>query len=186
MKRTINLTFLFLAFATAISAQTASAANRFPGVSAEQTQRLRTAKKLTPIPLPTWIPAGFKLVKIETHLGSKVALQDRVLIIIYSRKLADGKTQRFSLEAGFDGLGGLPYDVTKVVPSTVGKIDLMYEPRDLDEGGKLKNYVMTEWFNVGKTAFHYNGMYGATEDDPSIAMITLADTEKILRSLQRF
>lgn len=186
MKRTIYLAFVLSAIAAAVSAQTGSVTNRFPGLSAEQAQKLRVAKKITPIPLPTWIPAGFKVEKIDMLVGSKVALQDRVLNIIYSRKLASGKVQRFSLEAGFDGIGGLPYDVTKVVPSAVGKIDLMYEPNDLDESGKLKNFVMTDWFNVGKTAFHYNGMYGATENDSSIAMISLADTEKILRSLQRF
>lgn len=191
MKRIFSLVFIaIIATATAFG-QTAGGgkapAARFPGVSESDFARLRTAKLSTPLPLPTWVPAGFKVEKINMKLGSKVPIQDRLLVIVYSRKLSSGKMQRFALEAGFDGLGGLPYDLTKVVPSAVGKIDLMYQPLDInDSGKKLLDFAMTEWFRVGRTDFHYDGMYGAEEGDSSIAMISLADTEKILRSLQRF
>ena len=182
MKKLICLAFLITVSASLGLAQ----ASRFPGVSDFQSQQLDQAKKITPIPLPTWIPAGFRVEKIQIKLGSMVSLENKELVIIYSRKLATGKVQRFSFEAGFDGIGGLPYDSTKIIPSAVGKIDLMYEPQDLDGAGKLKNFAMTDWFNVGKTAFHYNGMHGAAENDASQVMISLADTEKILRSLQRY
>ena len=121
-------------------------------------------------------------------LGPRVSLEHKQLVIVYSRKLANGKMQRFSLEAGFDGLGGLPYDLTKTLTTPVGQIDLMYEPPDLDDSSKkTKNFAMTEWFKVGRTDFHYDGRHGDPEgDDQNLAMISLADTEKILKSLRRF
>jgi hypothetical protein len=185
MKKLLTITFLVLVSVVAASAQVVN----FPGVSAAHRKTLTTAKRSTAIPLPTWVPAGFAIEKIEMKLGPRVKIEDKQLVIIYSRKLANGKMQRFSLEGGFDGLGGLPYDLTKTLTTPVGEIDLMYEPKDYDdESKKVKNFVMTEWFKVGRTDFHYNGMHGANEDadDPGIAMLSLADTEKILKSLRRY
>lgn len=165
----------------------AQGGGRFPGVSARQLQQLNTAKRSTPLPLPTWVPAGFTIEKIEMKLGPRVRIENKVLVIVYSRRLPNGKAQRFAFEAGFEGLGDLPYDTTSSVRSAIGPIDIAYEPPDLDEGGKkVKNFVMTQWFNVGKTPFHYDGMYGAETENRSLAMISLADTRKILGSLQRF
>jgi hypothetical protein len=165
----------------------AQAEKRFPGVSAPQMEMLRAARKVTPIPLPTWVPAGFKVEKVQIKLGSMVPIEDRVLAIIYSRKLPNGKVQRFALEAGFEGLGDLPYDTTNTVRSAVGKIEIAFEPPDLDGGGKkLKNFVMTQWFSVGKTAWHYDGMHGANTENGGVTMISITDTQKILGSLQRF
>lgn len=161
--------------------------DRFPGLSPAHLKQLREAKRSVQFPLPTWLPAGFKAEKVEMKLGPRVPIDEKVLTVIYSKKLPNGKVQRFAIEAGFDGLGGLPYDVTNAISSPVGKIDLMYEPKDLDnEAAKLKNFAMTEWFRVGRTDFHYDGMYGSREDDPNNAMLPLADTLKILRSLKRF
>lgn len=190
MKKIVLLFLLVSGAVMAVPAQNNAKINaalkRFPGIDRGDAEALVAATRVTAIPLPTWLPQGFKLERLKERIGRGVALEDRELIIIYSRKLQNGKFQRFSLEAGFEGLGGLPYDVTKVIPSAVGKIDLMYEPKDLDDGGKrLRNYVYTEWFMVGKTNFHYNGMYSETENDRSLAMISLAETEKILRSLQK-
>lgn len=190
MKLTIvTLIVLTLCFAFSAAAQKPTrpagkaSVVRFPGISLFQMTQLREAKKVTSIPLPSWIPEGFKVTQVKLHLGSMVEIQDRVLIIVYSKNLANGKTQRFAIEAGFDGLGGLPYDVTKVISSGVGKIDLMYEPSN--EDGKIKNFAMTEWFRVGKAEFHYDGMYDNEPEDKSLTMISLADTVKILKSLQR-
>lgn len=187
MKRLLSSAVILICFAVIAKAQVKTGDGRFPGVSPKQFQQLRIAKKSTQLPLPTWLPAGFTLEKIEMKLGPRVRLENKQLVIIYSRKPANGKTQRFALEGGFEGLGDLPYDTTKTVRSTLGEIDIAYEPPDLDGGGqKVKNFVMTHWFNVGKTAFHYDGMYSAEPEDKTLAMISLADTEKILRSLQRF
>lgn len=190
----MNKFFLFailvLSLAGAISAQVAEAGGKaatiqFPGVSPKQTQQLKTAKLSTPIVLPTWLPEGFKLAKIEMKLERSVPIYDRYLRIIYERGVSGGVTQRFTLEAGFDGLGGLPYDATKTLKTQIGEIDLMYEP--VDEGGnKIKNYAITEWFNVGKTAFHYMEDYEGEPEQPGRKMLSMADTEKILRSLRRF
>lgn len=184
MKNLLCIAFLVTAFSVFTYAQ---GSRQFPGLSAMHVEMLTATKKITPVPLPTWLPAGFKVENVKLKLGSSVAIEDQELIVIYSRKLADGKTQRFSIEAGFEGIGDLPYDTTSSVKSAVGPIDIAYEPPDLDGGGKkLKDFAMTQWFTVGKTAFHYDGMYGAESGAKNLAMIPLADTRKILQSLQKF
>ena len=191
LKNTIVLALFCFSLAITASAQSTDAKikagmARFPGIERSDMEQLIAAKQVMSVALPKWLPTGFKLEKINSRLGRGVAIEDREFVIIYSRKLAGGKTQRFALEAGFDGLGDLMYDGAKILSTPVGKIHLLYEPKDADQNGKkLKNYVMTEWFNVGKTAFHYIGWYGGEEHDPDLAMISLADTEKILRSLQK-
>ncbi len=148
-------------------------------------EMLREMKTAVPIVTPTWLPAGFKLENIRVLLGSEVEIYERELVLIYSRTMPNGKIQRFALEAGFDGLGDLPYDETKVIKSSLGDIYLVYEPKDPDnEKLKLKNYVMTQWFTVGDIAYHYVGMYG--DENKNLDMISIADTEKILASLRRF
>lgn len=183
MQRYFPALLLTLILSCSAFAQTAT----FPGVSKADMTKLQAAKRVTAVALPTWLPAGFKVEKVHSKLGRGVAVYEREFLIVYSRQIADGKKQRFALEAGFDGLGDLMYDGAMAITSGVGKIHLHYEPSDPDtDGQKLKNYVMTEWFNVGKTAFHYIGFYGSEEkDDPDMVMIPLADTEKILRSLRR-
>lgn len=166
-------------------AQINAAIKRFPGVDANYMEQALAAKRVMGVAMPTWLPTGFKLELTKVRLGRAVAIEDREFILIYERTLENGRFQRFALEAGFDGLGGLPYDVTKVIPSALGNIDLMYEPMDVDGDVRLKDYAMTEWFNVGKTAFHYEGMFGYEPDSSGQEMISLADTEKILKSLKR-
>jgi hypothetical protein len=166
------------------SAQAKSTA-KYPGVSAEQLRTLQNIKRIIPVPLPTWLPDGFKLEKIHSKIGRGVKIYDREFVLIYSRKLPNGKLQRFGLEAGFDGLGDLFYDETKVIQSPLGKIYLIYEPIDPEDGKKLDNFVMTQWFRVGSIDYHYVGMYGYDDGDKDMVMISLADTERILRSLRR-
>lgn len=192
MKKLFTIAFLLVVSVMAVSAQDPTKAQidtamrRFPTVPQPYIEAMLTAKRVMSIALPTWLPLGFKFEKAKIRLGADVAMEDREFVVIYFRT-EGGKTQRFALEAGFDGLGGLPYDVTHVIQSGVGQIDLMYEPKDLDDEKKvLKNYVYTEWFKVRKrTDWHYIGMYGAPEEgDPGIEMISLADTQRILKSLQ--
>jgi hypothetical protein len=188
MKKIAYFAFIIVLCTTIAAAQSEAAGNaRFPGLSAQHLKILNAAKKVTAIPLPTWLPAGFKAESVIAKLGARVPLEDKRLAIIYSRALASGKMQRFSLEAGLDGIGGLPYDVTMVIPTAVGEVDLMYEPNDPDDDKKkITRFSMTEWFKVGRTDFHFDGMYGIYENDKGLTMISLADTEKILRSLRRF
>lgn len=173
------------AFAQVSNAKVRAAMAKFPGIERSDMETLITAKTAVGIALPTWLPKGFTLEKIRSRIGRRVSLDDREFIIIYSRQLPNGKKQRFALEAGFDGLGGLPYDVTKTISSPVGQIDLMYEPPDPDSAQRLRNFSMTEWFTVGRNAVHYDGMYGSADGDAAQTMLTLAETEKILRSLNR-
>jgi hypothetical protein len=191
MKRTIiTLVALLLGLSITLSAQPSTAEVRaamakFPGVSEMHMTMLLEAKKVTPLPLPTWIPEGFRVEDVKLRLGSQVEIQDKVLMVVYSKKLPDGGVQRFALEAGFDGLGDLMYEPTKIIRSGIGEIILIYEPKD-DDGMVQNEYVMTEWFRVGKTDFHYIGMYGFNEEgDKSARMISMDDTVKILTSLKR-
>ena len=165
MNRSISLTLIILTFVSITAAQ--KAAVSYPGVSAEQAKQLQTAKKSLAFPLPAWVPSGFKIEKIDMKLGARVPLEERSFVVIYSRP-SGKKTQRFSIEAGLDGIGDLPYETTHTVRSSVGRIDIAYEPTDIeDDGKKTKNFVMTQWFEIGRTAYHYDGMYGADESGSS-------------------
>jgi len=184
MKVLFNCILVCLLLSVALAAQER---DRFPGLSAQDALVLREAKKVTPIALPKWLPAGFKTEKIIAMLGSEVAIEDKALVIVYSRKLLGGTTQRFAIEAGFEGLGDLPYDTTSTVNSAIGNIYIAYQPRDPDNRLKtLKDFSMTQWFDVGKTAYHYDGMYEMQSGNKPTAMISLSDTKKILGSLARF
>jgi hypothetical protein len=183
MNKLIIIALFCLAGSSVAAAQPAV---RFPGISPTQMQTLRAARKVTPIPLPSWLPSGFKVEQVKARLGSKVPIEDRELVVIYSRTFPNGKTQRFAIEAGFEGLGDLMYDKRKVIRTPIGRIYLVYQPKDQD-GKVLTDFAMTEWFDVGRVAFHYVGAYGADEEDgEALGMISLADTERILRSLRRF
>lgn len=183
MRKFIIMALFCLAGSSLAAAQTAV---KFPGIAPFQLEILKAAKQITPIPLPSWLPPGFRVEDVKTRLGSSVAIEDRELVVIYSRKISNGKTQRFAVEAGFDGLGDLMYDKRKTIRTAIGRLYLVYQPKD--EDGKLqKDFAMTEWFDVGGTAFHYIGAYGTDKAaSDSLAMISLADTERILRSLRRF
>ena len=175
---------LFSICALAVFAKSADA--QFPGLSPAIKGQLATAKRSTPIALPTWVPGGFTAKRVHSVLGPKVPIEDRQLIIVYSRTLANGRLQRFAIEAGFDGLGDLMYDSSKRLRTPIGNVYLVYQPKD-EDGKKMLDFAMTEWFEVGRTAFHYVGMYGTEEEGgDKLAMISLGDTEKILRSLRRY
>ncbi len=179
------LLLLFAVSSFTASGQTRSATiGALPGVSQGQMLMLREMKTALPIVTPTWLPAGFKLENIRVLYGSEIEIYDQELVLVYSRTMSNGKVQRFALEAGFDGLGDLPYEDTKVIKSSLGDIYLVYEPNDPDNSkSKLNNFVMTQWFSVGDIAYHYVGMYG---EEKNLEMISLADTEKILASLRKF
>lgn len=179
-----------LSFALALTIVAASAAfaqvSTFPGLNADSKKQLASAKKSTAFALPTWLPKGFAVSQVHSVLGRKVKLEDKQLVIVYSRKLADGGLQRFAFEAGFDGIGDLMYEGGKKLKTPIGSVHLYYQPKD-EDGKKLADFAMTEWFDVGSTAFHYIGTYGTEEKGgDSLVMLSLADTEKILRSLKRY
>lgn len=190
MKKLFLFTVVVFSLTAAVSAQVSNAAitagvKRFPGVSRADMEQLLAAKRVMGIALPTWVPAGFKVERIKSRVGRGVSLDDREFVVLYSRKLASGKVQRFSLEAGFDGLGDLMYEGPTTVRAPVGKIYLYYQPKD-EDGKKLTDFSMTEWISVGKNAFSFDGMPKEQEEvDPDQVMISKVDTEKILRSLTR-
>jgi hypothetical protein len=184
MSRSFLLRLAIGVFAVGVIASTASA--QFPGISPAIKRQLAAAKRSTPIALPTWVPAGFAAKRVHTVLGPKVPIEDKQLIIVYSRTLANGRLQRFAFEAGFDGLGDLMYDGGKKLSTPIGAVWLYYQPKD--EGGKkLNDFAMTEWFNIGRTAWHYIGAYGTEEEGgDKLTLISRAETEKMLRSLRRY
>lgn len=181
MKKIIILTFVTALFAISINAQKST----FPGISVKQAKTLATVKRSMAFPLPTWVPAGFKVEEIVVDISAKTLIYERVFRVIYSRTQPDGTKQRFAIDTGFDGLGDLMYEPTKTIKTSVGDVTLIYEPKD-EDGTILKDYVMTEWIPVGKYAFHYIGSYTRDENAETPAMISLEDTEKILKSLKRY
>lgn len=182
MKRQL-LTLIFIISAAVVASAQAAV---FPGVTPDAKKQLAAAKRSTPLALPTWVPAGFKISQVHMVLGPRVKIEDKQLIIVYSRTLQNGKLQRFAIEAGFDGLGDLMYEKPKLLRTPVGPVYLVYQPKD-EDGVVQDDFAMTEWFDVGRTAFHYIGMYGTEEEGgDSLTMISQADTEKMLRSLRRY
>lgn len=183
MKRLPLALILIVSAAAAVSAQAAVA---FPGLTPEAKKELAAAKRTTPFALPTWLPAGFKISRVHANLGRRAKIEDKQLVIVYSRPLPNGKIQRFSIEAGFDGIGDLMYDGARKLRTGVGDVYLVYQPKD-EDGNKMTDFAMTEWFSVGNVAYHYVGMYGSAEESgDTLAMISLADTERILRSLRLY
>lgn len=179
----ISAAIIILAAAFAASAQKAAVP---AGFTAAQFAKFKKDKGKFVVPLPTWLPNGFKFDSADIDLKESTEIWERKFVVSYLHKLPNGNTQRFIIEAGFDGLGGGIYEPTHVIKSPVASIELMYEPKDPDnEGEKLVRYVMTEWFEVAGTAFHYDGM-PVTELDETIDMIPVADTKKILGSLKKF
>lgn len=182
--RFVAVFFAILFLTVCVFAQ-ARGTTTYPGVSGDQLKELQRIKRTIPVPLPTWLPDGFRLEKIDSKIGRGVKIEDREFTLVFSRKLPNGKIQRFALQAGFEGLGDLLYEETKVISSRLGKIYLIYEPIDPEDNKKLENYVMTQWFRVGSLDYSYIGMYGYQEGDTDMEMISLPDTERILRSLRR-
>ena len=181
MKRNL-LAIAFLMAATLV----ASAQTTFPGISAVRKKELNAARASVAFALPTWLPSGFTLARVHAAVGRKVKLEDKQLIFVYQRDLANGKLQRFSIEAGFDGIGDLAYDGPRTLTTPIGKVHLYYQPKD-EDGKKIMDLAMTEWFDIRGTAFHYDGRYGTEEEGAGrLTMISLAETERILRSLRRY
>jgi hypothetical protein len=171
----------------------------FPGLNANHKKKMLGSG--LKIPLPTWLPAGFTLDTFEIKTGKNVPVQEKVLLIQYTKKINDSTWQSFIVEAGFDGLGSLWYD-NETVQSPVGKIEYYYQPIDKDskpvDGSKPKqeDLIMTEWFTVDKTDFHIQcivttvgeyqvmGDEDEAEDKYKYAAIAKEDFKKILQSLQ--
>ena len=188
MKTILLSSFLISLFAlSTVSAQTRSTASpSFPGVSKAQITTLRDIKRVVPLVLPTWLPAGFTLETIDARLGTQVKSDEQELIFIYSRSMPAGKEQRFAIEAGFaKWLVGDRFPPTKVIYNPVVTIDIVYQPRDPNNTEQiLRNYSITKWFTVDEISYRYLGLYG--DESSSLEMISLEDTEKILASLRRF
>ncbi|MBK8304122.1 MAG: hypothetical protein IPK98_12230 [Chloracidobacterium sp.] len=181
MKHILSILILTLASVSVMTAQTT-----FPGLNAETKKQLTATKRSVAFALPTWLPQGFTLTQVHSVVGPKVKLEDKQLVIVYSREVANGKLQRFAFEAGFDGIGDLMYEGPRTLTTPIGKVHLYYQPKD-EDGKKIMDFAMTEWFDIRGTAFHYTDRYGTEEEGGDrLTMISLADTEKILKSLKRY
>ena len=181
MNRNFLMIVLLLASAVATFAQ-----GNFPGLTTQTKKDLAAVKRSVAFALPTWVPSGFELTRVHAAVGPKVKIEDKQLVLVYSRTLASGKLQRFAFEAGFDGIGDLMYEGPKTLSTPVGRVYLYYQPKD-EDGKKLLDFAMTEWFDIRGTAFHYIGMYGTEEEGgDSLTMLSYGDTKKILLSLRRY
>ncbi len=189
----MKITLLFLSF-TLFSLLSHS--QNFPGINASHKKKILTGGVKTP--LPTWLPSGFALDTLEIKTGKNVLVQDKVLLIQYTKKINDSTWQSFILEAGFDGLGSLWYD-HETVQSDVGKIEFYYQPLETGDNGKKEkqeDLIMTEWFVVDKLDFHvqcivssgaeFDLMGDKDEADNKYKYVPMSkeDFKKILQSLQ--
>lgn len=166
----------------------------FPGISAANKKKLLATRYS--IPLPTYIPAGFKLDTIILANLTKSARNDeKTLMVRYEKKINDSTYQSFHIDAGFDGLGSLWFK-GETVNSAVGKIYMYYQPLEEAEEGQKPERVMdligTEWFTVKGTEFHVFCM--VSEDYPPgegdeveyyrYTPVSKAEFKKILASLK--
>ena len=181
MKRQI---FLLLAF---LAAFTAMAQVTFPGLSDSQKQQLLNTR--IAMPVSTWIPEGYTVTKIVAKTGRQIKVENKVLAITYSKKPAYGQAMEFKIEAGFDGLGDLPYEGSVTVKSKAGTIYLYYEPYDEEgDGKKIKQngLIMTEWFDVKNLAFDV--VFSSQSENEKLnrtkPKISKADAIKVLQSMQ--
>lgn len=202
------------------AAQVSRAMKRFPGFEAKQLWHLLKSKEMNcvpsdldpkeraellratqgrcAIPLPTWLPEGFRAVYVNARLGEGTNSNNMALNITYIKKLPDGKKQVFTLEALFE-FGDIPYTRPKKVATHFGPVDLYYEPVDdsisADKnnwGKKTPNYVITDLFCASKACYpryayssiaeEYVRMHMLTTKD--FVMITEAETKKILASME--
>ncbi len=181
MKKIFFLSMLMLVTAAAVSQII------FPGLSEKHKQQLLNTR--IAIPLPTWIPDGFAVTNIVTKTRKSIKPEDKIYSVTYEKKLSNGNSLKFSVDAGFDGLGDLPYDGSETIKSKVGNIYLYYEPYEEDMNGKKVKafgFIMTEWFNINKLAFHlsFNSQNPNDKPDPTKPKISKADVKKILQSME--
>lgn len=162
-----------------------AAMKRFPGFTTSQMVQLIKAGKQYSIPLPTWIPTGFKAEKVVTKIDAKVPLEDQELYVIYTKALPGGKKQGFIFEAGIEGIGDLLYEHTHIIQSKLGEIELCYEPKDEEGKKKLKHYVRTQWFQCDSTSWAFGSGKGMSSKKNNIEMVSLEDAKKILASLEK-
>jgi hypothetical protein len=190
MKKQVLL-FFFIAITSIAYSQ------NFPGLNPNSKKKLLASGMK--IPLPTWLPEGFKLDTFEVKTNKSIPVQDRVLYIQYTKKLNDSTWQSFMVEAGFDGLGSLWYE-SDPIQSAVGKIELYYQPYETGDNGKKEkqeDLILTEWFEVNHVSFHIfnivtipGGEFEAVgdedegEDKYQYVAISKDDFKKILQSLQ--
>lgn len=158
----------------------------FPGITETQKQQLLHTK--IAIPLPTWIPDGFAVSKIVTKTGKALKLEDKIYTVTYEKKISSANSLKFSIDAGFEGLGDLPYEDGEAIKSNVGTIYLYYEPYEEDMNGKKVKafgFIMTEWFIIHKLSFHmsFNSNKPDNKPDNTKPKISKADVKKILQSL---
>lgn len=178
------LLLLFVAIAFSVFSQSNIV---FPGLTETQKQQLLNTR--IAIPLPIWIPEGFAVTKIVTKTGKAIKLEDKIYTVTYAKKLSNSNSLKFSVDAGFEGLGDLPYEGAETIKSKVGNIYLYYEPYEEDMNGKKEKafgFIMTEWFNINKLAFHmsFNSQSPNDKPDNTKPKISKADVKKILQSLQ--
>lgn len=151
------------------------------------------------IPLPTWLPEGFKVERVLTKLGRNMDIDSIALNIIYTRKMQNGKKQAFIIEARFE-FGDIMYTDFQVINSAVGKIRLYHEPindsitgEETEWGKKTKNFAITNYIERSTDDYPkyiymcYDEFFvrdGIIETN-SFEMISFDETKKILASLQK-
>jgi hypothetical protein len=182
----VSLLLVMLAALLWASAQT------FPGLTASQKKQLLTCGYK--VPMPTWLPAGFKVDSLVTLTGKSVSIEEKTLLVHFAKEVKPGTQQAFTIMAGFDGLGSLWYKSEKI-QSGVGVVEMYYQPYEEPVDGKreqVKDLIATEWFTVGKTDFNitvstpfdqYAEEY-AEESGVRYEVISKTDFKKILQSLK--
>jgi hypothetical protein len=203
---------------TATNASAETAMKKFPGFTKPQMQQMLAAKEQNcipadmdagelatttggkcAIPLPTWLPDGFVVERINARLGKNLKVDSMAMSIVYSKKTDGGKKQTFMIEARFE-FGDMLYSEQTFVTSALGKVYLYYEPIDDTLGSdstrwgkKILNFVMSDYIVCDSAEYPkyvYMSMGDLLEENGIVIknnfeMIPLEETKMIIASLQK-
>ena len=186
------LLFLFIVITLTASSQD------FPALNPTDKKKLLASGIM--IPLPNWLPEGFKLDTFEVKTSKSIPVQDKMLYVQYTKKVNDSTWQSFMIEAGFEPDLESIWHNPEILQSPIGQIGFYYQPYEQTSDGKKKkqeDMISTEWVEINKVAFHVfcivtmpGGQFEALGDEDErehkyqYKAINKDDFKKILQSLQ--
>lgn len=140
-------------------------------LTANQIQQVKLIK--VPLIVPTYIPANYKLEKIQT-VSSEIKNMDQGNN--YSITYSDNALNKFTIETVTGGVGDLPYKEVKQVKTKFG-VTYLY---------KEKNCLQSSWLQYNKNFYKIiSGEDCGSEykNDMHANALSITEAEKVMKSL---
>lgn len=152
------------------------------GLSNTQLQQLKVLK--IPVVLPSYIPTGFKVEKVEAIAEAAGVGGGNHYKVTYRKNLSNGISE-FYIEHATGGIGDVGFDVSKStkVKTKFGNADMFVDSVNVYANVKFKNCIATEWLEY-KHNFYRIGSGGGCSEKPdnSIQRVSKEEAIKILKS----